>query len=88
MAQAAFRYAREEIEPSAGDGAKLERKPDRQVAEWGAEFETAQRPEPGTVREADADKASSPDPAPKSPAPGAGHDRANEPVEIELDMDM
>ena len=33
VAQAAARYAREEIEPSPADGAQLERKPDRQVAE-------------------------------------------------------
>ena len=55
VAQAASGYAREEIEPSSGGGAELERKPDRQVAEWGAELETVNRPEPGTVREADAD---------------------------------
>ncbi|MDE0372360.1 MAG: ATP-binding domain-containing protein [Rhodospirillales bacterium] len=81
VAQAASRYAREEIEPSAGGGAELERKPDRQVAEWGAELETVKLTEPGTVREADADKAT-------SPAPAAGHDRANEPMEMEIELDM
>ena len=88
VAQAASRYAREEIEPSIGGGAKLERKPDRQVAEWGAELETVKHTEPGTVREAKAEKSSSPAPAPKSPAPAAGHDRANEPVEMDMDLDM
>ena len=90
VAQAATTYAREEIEPSSGDGAELERKPDRQVAEWGAELETVKHAEPGTVREAEADKASSPQPATKAPAPAAGHDRANEPVEMDMvfDMDM
>ena len=57
VAQVAARYAREEIEPSPGGGAQLERKPDRQVAEWGAEFETVKRAEPGTVREAGPEKA-------------------------------
>ncbi len=87
VAQAAGRYAREEIEPSPGRGAQLERKPDRQVAEWGAELETVKQAEPGTVREASAGKAS-PDPAPKSPAPVAENDRANEPVEMDMDLDM
>ena len=80
VAQAASGYAREEIEPSSGGGAELERKPDRQVAEWGAELETVNRPEPGTVREADADTT--------RPAPAAGHDRAYEPVEMDMNLDM
>ena len=83
VAQAAERYAREEIEISPGSGAELERKPDRQIAEWGAEPETVENASPGTVREAGPDR-SGPDPGQKSPAPGAGNDRANEPVEMEM----
>jgi len=85
VAQAAAHYAREEIEPSPGAGAHPERKPDRQVAEWGAELETVKRAEPGTVRETGADKAS-PEPGPKSPA--RAPDRANEPVELDMDLDL
>ncbi len=87
VAQAAARYAREEIEPSPGGGAQLERKPDRQVAEWGAELETVKHAEPGKVRDTGPDKAS-PDPGPKSPATVSDHDRANEPVEMDMDLDM
>ena len=87
VAQAAARYAREEIEPSPGGGAQLERKPDRQVAQWGAELETVKHAEPGKVRDTGPDKAS-PEPAPKSPATVSDHDRANEPVEMDMDLDM
>ena len=87
VAQAAGRYAREEIGPSPDRGAELERMPDRQIAEWGAELETVDQATPGTVREAGPDRAA-PDPALKSPAPLAGNDRANEPVEMEMDLDM
>ena len=88
VAQVASGYAREEIERSAGGSAELERKPDRQVAEWGAELETVTHTEPGTVRDADADNASRPQPAPMAAAPAAGHDRANEPVEMDIELDM
>ncbi len=87
VAQAAGRYAREEIEPSPGSDAEIERKPDRQIAEWGAELETVELASPGTVREAAPDKAG-PDLGPKSPAPVPDHDRANAPVEMEMDLDM
>ena len=87
VAQAAGRYAREEIGPSPDRGAELERKPDRQIAEWGAELETVERASPGAVRETGPDKAR-PDPGPQAPAPAAENDRTNEPVEMEMDLDM
>ena len=87
VAQAASRYAREEIGPSPGGGAEIERKPDRQIAEWGAELETVEGTSPATIREAGPDK-SGPDPGQKSPAPVARNDRASEPVEMEMDLDM
>ena len=82
VAQAAGRHAREEIGPSPNRVAELERKPDRQIAEWGAELETVERASPGPVRE------TGPDPGPRSPASVAGNDRANEPVEMDMDLDM
>ena len=87
VAQVAGRYAGDEIGPSPDRDAELERKPDRQIAEWGAELETVERASPGTVRESAQDK-SGPDPGPKSAAPVAENDRANEPVEIDMDLDM
>ena len=85
VAQAAARYAREEIEPSPGAGAQLERKPDRQVAEWGAELETVKRAEPGT------DRGAVPDPDREkgvgdSPQRDADLDKEREPIELEMDM--
>ncbi len=53
-------------------GAEIEKKPDRQIAEWGAGFETVERPMPGTGRGA------APDPAP-------GKDAGDSP-EREADM--
>ena len=82
VAQAAARYAREEIEPSPGGGAQLERKPDRQVAEWGAELETVKQAEPGTVHKA------GPQHVRESPAQPAEPDKAHEPKEKEIELDM
>ena len=87
MAQAAGRYAREEIGLSPDPGAELERKPDRQIAEWGAELETVEGASPGTVREAPPDKPS-PNPGSKSPALVPDRDRANEPVEMVMDLEL
>ena len=66
-------------------GAQIEKKPDRQVAEWGAEFETVERPMPGTGRGA------APGPAPvkddrESPEREAELDKEREPIELEMDM--
>ncbi|MDE0372203.1 MAG: hypothetical protein OXI73_06635, partial [Rhodospirillales bacterium] len=36
------------------DGAEIEKKPDRQIAEWGAELETVERSAAGKDREAPA----------------------------------
>ena len=82
LAQAAARYAREEIEPSPGGGAQLERKPDRQVAEWGAELETVKQTEPGTMHKA------GPQHVRESPAQPAEPDKAHEPKEKEIELDM
>ena len=65
-------------------GAQTEKKPDRQIAEWGAEFETVERPMPGTGRGA------APGPAPEqgagdSPERKAELDKEREPIEIEMD---
>ena len=67
VAQAAGRYARKEIGPSPDRGAQLDRKPDRQIAEWGAELETVERGSPGIVRQSAPDK-SGPDPVPSRPS--------------------
>ncbi len=72
VAQAAGRYAREEIRSSPGTGAELE------AVESGS---------PGTVRESGPDR-SGPDSGQMSPAPGAGNDRANEPVEMEMNLEL
>ena len=80
-------YSREEIEPSPGVGAHLEPKPARRIAECSAELETVKQAEPGTFRDACAEKAS-PDSDPKSPAPDAKNDWANEPAEMNMDRDM
>ena len=82
VAQAAARYARDEIEPSPGGGAQLERKPDRQVAEWSAELETVKQTEPGTVHKA------GPQHVRESPAQPAEPDKAHEPKEKEIELDM
>ena len=42
MAQATVQYAREKIEPSPGRATQLKHNPERQVAEWGVEFESLQ----------------------------------------------
>ena len=80
MAQAAGRYAREEIESSPDRGAELERKPDRQIAEWGAEPEAVDRTSTGSVREAGLQQYR------ESPEQPAESDKTNEPVEMDMDM--
>ena len=66
-------------------GAEIEKKPNRQIAEWGAEFETVERPMPGTGRGA----ASGPAPekgAGDSPERTAELDKERELIELEMDM--
>ena len=67
-------HEREEIERSPGAGAQFERKPERQVAVWGAKLETVNQGDPGTVCEAGSNKAG-PDFAPRSPASVAENGR-------------
>ena len=79
------RYWRDAGEQVLDGGAQIEQKPDRHIAEWGAAFETGERPMPGTGRG-----------APTGPAPGkddrestereAGLDQARESIELEVDM--
>ena len=66
-------------------GAEIEKKPDRQIAEWGAEFETVERPMPGTGRGAAADPAPGKDDR-ESPEREAELDKEREPIELEMDM--
>ena len=66
-------------------GARIEKKPDRQIAEWGAEFETVERPMPGTGRGA------APDPVPgkdagDTPERESELDKERESIELEMDM--
>ena len=79
------RYWRGAGEQVLDSGAEIEKKPDRQIAKWGAEFETVERPMPGTGRGA------APDPAPEkgagdSPEREAELDKKREPIELEMDM--
>ena len=66
-------------------GAQIEKKPDRQIAEWGAEFESVEQAAPGTGRGA----ATGPAPekgAGDGPERDAELDKEREPIELEMDM--
>ena len=84
VAQAAERYWSAASDKAPDTGAEVERKPDRQIAEWGAEIESVEQASPGAGREPDVDKGrdtsvndiSQPDPS---------SDRANGPVEMDMD---
>ena len=66
-------------------GAQIEKNPDRQIAKWGAEFETAETRIPGTGRGADSRPALEKDVS-DSPEREANLEKPNESIEIELDM--
>ena len=83
--QAIERYWSSAVEQVLDGGAEIEKKPDRQIAEWGAEFETVERPMPGTGRGA------APDPVPgkdagDTPERESELDKERESIELEMDM--
>ena len=66
-------------------GAEIEKKPDRQIAEWGAGFDTVEQSVTGK------DRGAAPDPEREkgvgdSPQRGTDLDKEREPIEIEMDM--
>ncbi len=83
--QAIERYWSSAVEQVLDGGAEIEKKPDRQIAEWGAEFETVEQSVTGK------DRGPAPDPekekgAGDSPQREAELDKEREPIEIEMDM--
>ena len=79
------RYWRGPAGQELDGGAEIEKKPDRQIAEWGAEFESVEQSVTGKDRRA------APDPDREkgvgdSPQRDADLDKAREPIELEMDM--
>ena len=79
------RYWRGAGEQVLDGGAEIEKKPDRQIAEWGAEFESVEQSVTGK------DRGAAPDPEREkgvgdSPQRDADIDKEREPIEIEMDM--
>ena len=66
-------------------GAQIEKKPDRQIAEWGTEFESVEQAVPGTDRGAGSGQTVEKRDR-VSPERETEPEKANEPIEIEMDM--
>ena len=81
------RYWGDSIDQSLDSGAELEKKPDRQIAEWGAEFETVEQAVPGTGRGAASGPATEKADR-ESPEREAGMDKAHESITIEMDVGL
>ena len=79
------RYWRGEQDRSLDSGAGIEKKPGRQIAEWGAKFESVEQAVPGTGRGVASGPTGEKDVS-DSPEREADLDKAYESMDLEMEM--